>query len=83
VLPERQEEVAMSDESADQAESGKPTQGESTEGAKQGDNPGVDEIEGSGGEGDDQGGLGDRTGGSGGEIAEHEEGTTESGERSK
>jgi len=60
-----------------------PTQGETTEGSLQGDNPSVDEIEGTGGEGDDQGGLGDRTGGSGGEVSEHEEGTTESGERSK
>ncbi|MDQ3728469.1 MAG: hypothetical protein M3355_02655 [Actinomycetota bacterium] len=61
-----------------------PNQGETTEGAKQGDNPGVDEIEGEGGEGDDQGGLGDRTGGSGGAVADKtEEGTTDSAEHSK
>ncbi len=41
--------------------------GEDAEGAKQADNPGVEEVEGSGGEGDDQGGLGDRTGGAGGD----------------
>jgi len=57
--------------------------GQDAEGSKQADNPGVEEIEGTGGEGDDQGGLGDRTGGSGGEVAEHEEGSTKSGEHSK
>lgn len=40
--------------------------GEGADGSKQADNPGVDEIAGSGGEGDDQGGLGDRTGAAGG-----------------
>jgi hypothetical protein len=39
---------------------------EGAEGAKQKDNPGIDEVAGSGGEGDDKGGLGDRTGASGG-----------------
>ena len=57
--------------------------GQDAEGSKQADNPGVEEIEGTGGEGDDQGGLGDRTGGSGGEVAEHEEGSTKSGEHRK
>ncbi len=51
--------------------------GEDAEGSKQADNPGVEEIEGTGGEGDDQGGLGDRTGGSGGELSETEEGSTD------
>ncbi|MDQ3759658.1 MAG: hypothetical protein M3331_06935 [Actinomycetota bacterium] len=71
----------MSDE---ETQSQKPNQGETTEGAKQGDNPGVEEIEGTGGEGDDQGGLGDRTEGSGGAVADKtEEGVTDSGEHRK
>ena len=58
--------------------------GEGADGSKQRDNPGVEEIEGSGGEGDDQGGLGDRTGGSGGAVADKtEEGVTDSGEHRK
>ena len=58
--------------------------GQDAEGSKQADNPGVEEIEGTGGEGDDQGGLGDRTGGSGGAVADKtEEGTTDSAEHSK
>lgn len=58
--------------------------GQDAEGSKQADNPGVEDIEGTGGEGDDQGGLGDRTGGSGGAVAdEAEEGATDSGEHSK
>ncbi|MDQ3572264.1 MAG: hypothetical protein M3383_05320 [Actinomycetota bacterium] len=54
------------DEHQEETESAPPTHGQTTEGAKQGDNPGVEEIEGTGGEGDDQGGLGERTGGAGG-----------------
>jgi len=58
--------------------------GQDAEGSKQADNPGVEEIEGTGGEGDDQGGLGDRTGGSGGAVADKtEEGVTDSGEHRK
>ena len=65
-------------------EDGEPSQGNTTEGSLQGDNPTTDEIEGTGGEGDDQGGLGDRTGGAGGAVAdETEEGPTDAGEHRK
>lgn len=65
-------EEQTDDQTRDEPATDKPNQGETTEGAKQGDNPGVDEISGTGAEGDDQGGLGDRTGGAGGGDATEE-----------
>lgn len=58
----------MSDEETSRHGMDSTDKGEDAEGAKakQGENPGVDEVAGTGGEGDDQGGLGDRTGASGG-----------------
>ena len=53
---------------------------EGAEGAKQKDNPNVDETAGTGGEGDDQGGLGDRTGGAGGAAPTEPHGGRDSGE---
>lgn len=53
------------------------------EGAKQKDNPGIDEVAGTGGEGEDQGGLGDRTGASGGEKPTEPHGARDAAERRK
>lgn len=75
---EAQSEQATSKHGADSA-----AKGEGADGSKQADNPSLDEIAGSGGEGEDQGGLGDRTGASGGAVAETEEGSTEAGEHRK
>ncbi|MBA2516550.1 MAG: hypothetical protein H0V22_04415 [Solirubrobacterales bacterium] len=69
----------MTDEEQTQSKHGMDSadKGKDAEGSKQADNPDVEGIEGTGGEGDDQGGLGDRTGGSGGGDA------TEEGDRNK
>jgi len=75
---ETQSDEALSKHGTDSAD-----KGEGADGSKQGDNPGVEEIEGTGDEGEDQGGLGDRTGASGGAVAETEEGSTDAGEHRK
>ena len=56
---------------------------EGAEGAKQNDNPGIDEVAGTGGEPDDQGGLGQRTGGAGGAAPTEPHGAHDAGERRK
>lgn len=50
------------------------------EGAKQKDNPDVEDTAGTGGEGDDQGGLGDRTGAAGGGTPTEPHGGHDAGE---
>jgi len=78
------DEETQSDETESKHGIDSADKGQDAEGSKQADNPSLEDIEGTGGEGDDQGGLGDRTGGSGGAVAEEtEEGTTKSGELRK
>jgi hypothetical protein len=57
--------------------------GVDADGSKQTDNPDIDEIEGTGGEGDDRGGLGDRTGAAGGAAPTEPGGDKDTAEKRK